>query len=379
MKLFSDSETEENKLNALKYTTLITAGLSLIFLAFKGNLFDFVGFRDGQYIQAYGQNFINAIKEDRKAIFTADTLRTLILVILSAGLIWMFLKKKLTQNLVIVVFAVLIVFDLVTVGRRYVNNDDFVSAIQVQKPYQATAADLEILKDKSHYRVFDLTTSNTKPSYFHNSLNGYHAAKMKRYNELFDFYISKNHMGVLNMLNTKYIIAQGEDGQPQVFNNPDANGNAWFVEKLAAVETANVAIKTLDSLNTKSTAIVESVWIYDEKNDQHFQVDSLVSISLVDYKPNYLKYTSNNSNDGFAVFSENYYGEGWQAYIDGVEAAHVRVNYVLRGMEIPAGNHSIEFKFEPQVIKTGSGIALSSTIVLVLLIVGGLFYEFKKK
>ncbi len=379
MKLFNDSETEENKLNALKYTTLITAGLSLIFLLFKGSLFDFVGIRDGQYIQAYGQNFIDAIKDDRKTIFTADTIRTLVLVLLSAGLIWMFLKKKLTQNLVIVAFAVLIVFDLVAVDRRYVNNDDFVSAIQVQKPYQATAADLEILKDKSYYRVFDLTTANTKPSYFHNSLNGYHAAKMKRYNELFDFYISKNHMGVLNMLNTKYIIAQGDDGQTKVFNNPEANGNTWFIKHLKVVENANAEIKALDTLDTKRVAVIESDWIYDEKFGKSFKLDSLATIQLIDYKPNYLKYRSKNSNDGFAIFSENYYGNGWQVYIDGIKAAHVRVNYVLRGMEIPAGQHTIEFKFEPQVIKTGSGIALGSTIVLVLLIIGGLFYEFKKK
>ncbi|NOY48261.1 MAG: YfhO family protein [Chlorobi bacterium] len=375
VKLFSDSETEENKLNALKYTTLITAGLSLVFLLFKGSLFDFVGIRDGQYIQAYGQNFIDAIKDDRKAIFTSDTIRTLVLVLLSAGLIWMFLKKKLTQNLVIVAFAVLIVFDLVAVDRRYVNNDDFVSAIQVQKPYQATAADLEILKDKSYYRVFDLTTANTRPSYFHNSLNGYHAAKMKRYNELFDFYISKNHMGVLNMLNTKYIIAQAEDGQSQVFNNPEANGNAWFIKHLKVVENANAEIKALDTLDTKRVAVIDSQW---RKENKSFTLDSLTSIKLTSYKPNYLQYQSNNSNDGFAVFSENYYGQGWQAYIDGVEAAHIRVNYVLRGMEIPAGNHTIEFKFEPQIIKTGSGIALGSTIIVVLLIIGGLFYEFKR-
>jgi Bacterial membrane protein YfhO len=381
MKLFNDSETEENKLSALKYTTLITAGLSLIFLVFAGS-FDFVGIRDGQYIQAYGQNFIDAIKDDRKAIFTADTLRTLILVLLSAGLIWMYLKKKLTQNLVIVAFAVLIVFDLVAVDRRYVNNDDFVSAIQVQKPYQATAADLEIQKDTSHFKVLDLSINpfnSGRTAYFHNAFGGYHAAKPRRIQDLMSYQVEKNNMSVLNMLNVKYIIQTTKDGQPQVFNNPEANGNAWFIKHLKVVENANVAIKALDSLNTKSTAIVESVWIYDEKNDQHFQVDSLASISLVDYKPNYLKYTSYNSNDGFVVFSENYYGQGWQAYIDGVETAHIRVDYVLRGMEIPAGNHTIEFKFEPQVIKTGSGIALGSTIILVLLIIGGLFYEFKKK
>lgn len=376
VKLFSASKTDEEKLSALKYTAIITAGLSLIFLAFKGSLFDFVGIRDGQYIQAYGQNFVDAVKEDRKAIFNTDTFRTLVLVLLSAGTVWLFLKKKFAKNGVIAAFAVLILFDLVLVDRRYVNNDDFVSAIQVQKPYQTNTADLEIQKDKTHYRVLDLTTGNTKPSYFHNSLNGYHAAKMKRYNELYDFYISKNHMEALNMLNTKYIIAQAENGQTQVFNNPDANGNAWFVNDLKVVETANEEIIALDSLNTKRIAVINSEFKLEIENS--LALDSLATIQLIDYKPNYLKYTSNNNNNGFAVFSENYYKQGWQAYIDGVEAEHVRVNYVLRGMEVPSGNHTIEFKFQPQVIKTGSSIALGSTILLGVLLLGVLFYEFKK-
>ena len=377
IKLFSNTENEENKLRALKYASIITAGLSLIFLVFKGSLFDFVGIRDGQYIQAYGQNFVDAVKEDRKVIFSSDTIRTLILVLLSAGTVWFFLKKKLSENGVIIAFAILIVFDLVMVDRRYVNNDDFVSAIQVQKPFQAGVSDLDILKDKSHYRVLDLTTgSTTKPSYFHNSLNGYHAAKMKRYNELYDFYISKNHIEVLNMLNTKYIIAQGENGKPQVFNNPDANGNAWFINDLKVVKTANDEIIALDSLNTKRIAVINEKFEIDGNT---LVLDSLTTIKLTDYKPNNLKYTSNNSNDGFAVFSENYYSQGWQAYIDGVEAEHVRVNYVLRGMEIPAGNHTIEFKFEPQVVKTGSTITFGSAILLGILLLGGLFYEFKKK
>ena len=379
VKLFSDSETEDNKLKALKYTTIITAGLSLIFLLFKGSLFDFVGIRDGQYIQAYGQSFIDAIKEDRKAIFTTDTLRTLVLVLLSAGTIWMFLKKKLSQNLVIIAFAVFIVFDLVVVDRRYVNNDDFVSAIQVQKPFQATAADLEILKDTTHFKVLDLSVNpfnSARTAYFHNAFGGYHAAKPRRIQDLMSYQVEKNNFEVLNMLNVKYIIQSSQDGQPVPSLNKDANGNAWFIKYLKVVETANDEIKALDTLNTKNVAIIDSQW---EKTNQNFKLDSLANIKLVEYKPNYLKYTSKNSNDGFAVFSENYYGQGWQAYIDGVEAAHVRVNYVLRGMEIPAGNHTIEFKFEPQVIKTGSRIALGSTIILVLLFIGSLFYELKKK
>jgi Bacterial membrane protein YfhO len=379
VKLFNDFEKDEDKLKALKYSAIITAGLALVFLLFGRSLFDFVGNNDGRYIQGYGQGFIDAVKADRKTFFTNDTLRTLIFVLLSAGVIWMYLKKKLSKNIVVISFAVLIVFDLVVVDRRYVNNDDFVSSIQVKKPFSKNAADIEILKDTTHYRVFDLTSGNTKASYFHNSLNGYHAAKMRRYNELFDFYIANNHLGVLNMLNAKYIIGQGEDGEPIAFTNPDANGNAWFIEDFKVVETANDEILALDSLNTKKEVIIESKWIYDEKYSQKLNLDSIASIKLLDYKPNYIKYSSNNTNDGFAVFSENYYGKGWQAYIDGVEAEHIRVNYVLRGMKIPKGNHTIEFKFEPQVIKTGSSIAFGSSILLGLLLLGGLFYQFKKK
>jgi len=377
-RLFNDFEKKDIKLKALKYTTAITAGIALIFLLFKGSLFDFSGIRDGQYLQAYGQTFIDALKADRKTIFNTDTIRTLVLVLLSASVIWLFLKEKLSQKLVLIAFAVLIVIDLVGVDRRYVNNDDFVSAIQVQKPYQANAADQEIQKDNSHYRVYDLTTGNTKPSYFHNSLNGYTAARMKRFNELFDFYIRRNHLEVLNMLNTKYIIAPAENGQPQVFTNTDANGNAWFIGSFKAVDTANKEILALDSLNTKHIAVLNKSQ-FDLASNTTYQVDSLANIKLVDYKPNYLKYESSNTNNGFAVFSENYYQQGWQAYIDGEEAPHIRVNYVLRGMEIPSGNHAIEFKFEPQVVKTGSTIALGTSLVVVLLLLGGLFYQIKKE
>jgi hypothetical protein len=374
VKLFSDFNKKEEKLKALKYTTVITGGIALILLLFKGSLFEFVGGNDGRYIQAYGQGFIDAVKTDRRSLFVNDTLRTLVLVLLSAGVIWFFLNKKLSEKLVVVVFAVLILFDLVLVDRRYVNNDDFVSAIQVQKPYQASPVDIEIQKDKSHYRVFDLTTSSTKPSYFHNSLNGYNAAEMRRYKSVFNFYIAQNHLGVLNMLNTKYIIAQDEEGETVPYTNTDANGNAWFISELEELPNANKEIMALDSLNTN----LKAVYTGFEGLSKSFNIDSLASIKLVDYKPNYLKYESSNSNDGFAVFSENYYAHGWNAYIDGTIVPHIRVNYILRGLQIPAENHTIEFKFEPQVITTGSSIAMASSIVLVLLLLGGLFFEFKK-
>jgi hypothetical protein len=379
VKLFNKEISKEEKVEALKWTTIITAGLCIVFLLLKNTLFDFVGIRDGQYFQAYGQDVIDAFKADRQSIFIADTLRTLILVLLAAGLILMYLREKLSQNLATLGFLVLIAFDLVSIDRHYVNNDDFVPAINIQKPYQANAADLEILKDDAHFRVFDITTGNTRPNYFHNSLNGYHAAKMRRYNELFDFHIVKNNMEVLNMLNTKYIIAE-EKGQVFPYVNEDANGNAWFVSKVKTVANADEEIKALDAINTKEEAVFSKPKLSKMKAlAENFEKDSLAEIQLAEYKPNYLKYDSKNANDGFAVFSENYYGQGWQAYIDGEEAMHYRVNYVLRGMEVPAGSHTIEFKFEPQVIATGSSIALGSSIVFGLLVVGGLFWENKKR
>ena len=384
-RLFNQYVKDEDKIKALKFSVVIAGGLALIFLMFKSSLssigIDFVGANDGYYRQAYGQfgeAFIDALREDRKAFFAQDTLRTLVLVLLSAGTIFMFLRKKISEVLVIVVFGILIVFDLVGVDRRYVNSDNFVSAIKVNKPYQPNEADKEILKDKDHFRVLDLSTEGSRAparaAYFHNSLNGYHAAKLKRFDELYDFHIARNNMNVLNMLNTKYIIAE-EDGQVFPYVNEDANGNAWFVSDLQKVNSANQAIKALDSLNTSIKAITTS----EALETKHYVVDSTAIVKLISYQPNDLKYESDNSNAGFLVFSEMFYGQGWQAYLDGSKVPHQRVNYVLRGMEVPSGKHTIEFKFEPEVIKTGSRIALASSIIFGLLLLGGLFIEFKRK
>lgn len=375
VKLFNDFEKTEEKLKALKYASIITGGLAMVFLLFKSSLFDFVGVNDGFYRQSYGHDFVDALIEDRKSIFTLDTIRTLVLVLLSAGVIFMFLKGKLQEKWAIVAFGALILFDLVGVDKRYVNNDDFVSAIQVNKPFDANKADTEILKDTGYYRVFDLVGGAAKPSYFHNSLNGYNAAELKRYSEVFDFYVAKNNINVLNMFNTKYIIFENE-GDIIPYENDKANGHAWFVKELKGVATANEEIKALDSLDTKHKAIYNSE-IY--KNiETNYSVDSLASIKLVSYKPNYLKYESNNSNIGFVVFSEVYYGNGWKTFVDGKEDTHMRVNYTLRGMELPSGNHTIEFRFDPDVVKTGSKIALASSILLGLLLLGGLFLEFRR-
>ncbi|MGV8814136.1 MAG: YfhO family protein [Gelidibacter sp.] len=377
VRLFNDFEKGEEKLRALKIATAITGGVAIFFLLFKGS-FDFVGMRDGQYKQGwgeYGQSFIDALRADRKSMFTSDTLRTLILVLLSASGIWLFLKKKLSQNALIIVFAVLILFDLVSVDLRYVNPNDkdkFVSKLQINNPFPKSDADVEILKDVSHYRVLDLTVNpinSAQASFFHNSIGGYHAAKPRRIQELFSYQLERNNFEVINMLNAKYFIQLNKDNNPVSIKNADANGNAWFVSEIEKVNSANEEMTALDSLDTKIKAVTTQ-----DLATTIFKTDSTATITISEYQPNYLKYSSNNSNDGFAVFSEIYYADGWNAYIDGKLQPHYRVDYVLRGMPIPKGQHTIEFKFEPQVIETGSTIALASSILFGLLVIGGVIF-----
>ena len=274
------------------------------------------------------------------------------------------------------------VADLFFVAKNYVNAKDFVSAREMNEPFQAKEADMQILQDTTHYRVFEVAgnMSSARASYFHKSLGGYHAAKPKRIQQLFDYQIAKNNKNVLDMLNIKYIIQTDEKGQEFATINPDANGNAWFVSKILYVNSADEEMRALDKLDTKEVAVR-----LKDKNEKAselslpFRKDSLATIKLDFYKPNHLKYTSNNSNYGFAVFSEIYYKDGWKATIDGKEAPIYRVNYTLRGLEIPKGKHTIEFKFEPEVVKTGSTIALFSSIGMILLIIGGVYFERKKK
>ncbi|UOB17376.1 YfhO family protein [Abyssalbus ytuae] len=377
MRLLNDFERKEEKLKALKYTTIITAGLCVLLFLFKGT-FSFDGVNDEYYRQAMGPQLVEIIKMDRMSVYNQDLFRSLIYVLLSAGIIWFYLKGKLKERYLIIAFAALIIFDLVGVNKRYVNKEDFVQSRIMERPFTPNTADKEILKDNSYFRVFDPSEglNGARTSYFHNSIGGYHAAKPKRLQELYEYQIAKNNMGVLNMLNIKYIIQQNEQGQ-YAANNPYANGNAWFVEKIIAVNSANEEMKALDSLNTTSEAVINTNSFNIDR--QNFIKDSLASIKLTSYKPNLLKYKSSNHNEGLAVFSEMYYPHGWKATIDGKEAGILRVNYSLRGLQIPAGTHEIEFRFEPRVVQTGSLISLMGTIVFLLLLAGGIFYEFKYK
>ena len=376
---FRKDSSEAEKEHALKRSWYITGGLATVFMLFGSFLFSFEGLRDQMYDQML-PGLLDAIIADRKAVMFEDSLRSLILVSLAAGLLRALLKKKLKPAGVVIGFAVLVLFDLVTVDRRYVNDDNFMAARTIDKPYTASQVDKQILQDKSYYRVANFSVdplNDGSTSYFHKSIGGYHAAKMRRYQELFDFQIAQNNMETLNMLNTKYFIFNTEEGSLAAQINPNANGNAWFIQELKVVSNANTELLALDSLNTKTAAVIDK----KQFNDQiatSYAIDSTAQIELTDYRANALTYASNSATDQFAVFSEIYYKDGWNAYVDGALVPHYRVNYVLRGMEVPAGTHKIEFKFEPKVIAKGTAVNLVS-LVLFLLISGAWFFIAKKR
>ena len=361
---------------ALYETTILGLGIILILFLSK-SMFSFSGGNDAYFQESYGPEFVSALKLDRMSLYSADLLRSGFFIVLTAGVLWLFIKDRFAQNTAIIIVGLLMVSDLFFVDKKYVSGKDFVSGSQVEVPFQESPSDTEILKDTANYRVFEVgDIMGARASYFHKSIGGYSAVRPRRMQQLIDYQISKNNIEVLNMLNVKYVIQKDKEGKEFSVSNPDVNGNAWFVSQAKLVNSADEEMKALDSLDSKNVAVVNSK-DFELKNTA-FAKDSSATITLENYKPNYLKYVSNNSNEGLAVFSEMYYGKGWNAYIDGKSVSHIRVDYVLRALNIPAGKHTIEFKFEPQVIKTGSMITLMSSIGMLLLLAGGIYFERKK-
>jgi uncharacterized phage-like protein YoqJ len=378
--LFKSSVDKKEKLKALKLSFFISLGLGILIFLLKG-FFDFEGLRDETYRGYFGDELMTMIQRDREAVYINDTIRSIIYVALAAAVLWFFIKDKINKNILVFALGALILFDLVGVDLRYVNEGDFVRQRQVNQPFQANQIDQMIQQDDSIYRVFDPQEgiNGARTSYFHKSIGGYHAAKPRALQNLFEYHLYQNNLQVLNMLNVKYIIQQDEEGNSYPAVNPDANGNAWFVDQLIPVSSANEEILKLKDFNSKTQAVVNTSE-YPELTKLRYSVDSSARIDLVDYRPNNITYATNNPNDGFAVFSEMHYPSGWQAFIDGAPQEHYRVDYALRGMKVPAGQHNIEFRFEPEVVETGSQITLAANALLGLIIVGGLgFTLFRRK
>ncbi len=379
-----DKKDKTPFLKALKWSTLIVLGIvATLFLA-KGS-FHFQGVNDSYYRQLFSQmglpQLMDMIVLDRKAIYNQDVLRSLVFVLLTASVLWFFLKGKIKPGYFLMAIAALLLADLVGVDRRYVSEANFVNSRTMEKPFEPSAADTQIVKDTTHYRVFEpaLALSGARTSYFHKAIGGYHAAKSRRFQELYDFQIAKNNTEVLNMLNVKYVIQADETGVPRVYENPAANGNAWFVHSVLTTPNADAELKALDSVPTKEKAVIRRNALAGISLPERFERDSAAFVKLITYQPNYLKYVSSNQFNGFAVFSEMYYPHGWRITIDGKPVSHIRANYVLRALPIPAGKHTIEFSFQPSVVKKGGAISLAGSILMGILVIGALGYEFRKK
>ena len=375
-KLFSSSVDRSEKLKALKLSFFIVVGLGVALFVFKG-MFDFIGPSDEFLKKNYGDELVSLIQSDRRAVYNNDLFRSLIFVFLAALALWLYIKDKFKENQAIIALGALILFDLVGVGLRYVDKEDFVAKRLMNRPFPERPLDQQIKKDTDVFRVYDPSegVNGARTSFYHQSIGGYHAAKPAGLEDLFFFHIVRGNIGILNMLNVKYVVQQDEEGNSYPALNPEANGNAWFVKKILKVNSADEEITALEKLDTKNEAVVNTSKVTGI-NRFEFQVDSTASIKLTDYSPNHLIYASENENAGIAVFSEMYYPHGWNAYVDGQLKEHFRVNYTLRAMKVPEGRHTIEFKFEPEVVEIGSRITLASSIIMVLVFLGGIGFSF---
>lgn len=390
---------KEQQFKSLWKSAAVALGIVALLFIFKG-FFNFSGSVDQQLLQMFskqtedamfGTDFISALKSDRESIYVADLMRTGFLILLVAALLWMNLKNKLSSTITVILVGILMVGDLVLIDKKYVDTKGFVSKQEVNEPFQATPADLEILKDTSNYRVYDIQGRlQARSSYFHKTIGGYSAVRPRRFDQLFDYIIDKDlsdleknidqqtltltkSSAILDALNVKYILVPTENGEISI-KNPFVNGNVWFVNEVKIVNSADAEMKALQTTDLKKIAIINQKDVPDFKNNLSSK-DTISSIKLVSYKSNYIQYASQNDVEGLAIFSEIYYPKGWNVYLDGKINTHFRADYVLRAMNIPAGQHKIEFKFEPQVVKTGSTIALISSILMLLLLIGGLYFE----
>jgi hypothetical protein len=386
-------------LKAWKYSFFGLGGLILIFLAIAGS-FDMSSPFDEQLRSQGLESIVDVIQKDRLSLFRSDAFRSLVFVALTAALVYFAYIKKIKFNVIIFLFTLLLLADMWPVNKRYLGSKDFVSKKEDKTPFKPSTADLLILNDKDpDFRVLNLTVSplqDASTSWFHKSLGGYHGAKMRRYQELWDHTI-QNEIGsligtmqkrpvpkaidstlaalsTLNMLNTRYIIYNAE--APPLVNKYEL-GNAWFVHELKMVANADEEMAAIIAFNPSNQAVVDKRF-NTMLEGLKLSADSTAHISLTEYRANYLKYSSSSSTEQLAVFSEVYYDKGWQAYIDNQPVSHFRADYILRALRVPAGNHTIEFKFHPKSYFLGEKVSLACSLLLVLMVIGTGVWEWKK-
>lgn len=395
--IFQANHPKEKLLRSLYWSTSITAGVLLLFWLFPSLAGNFVSTQDVHLVGDYA--FLQTtLPLDRKELLRSDALRSLLFVLLSAGVLFFYLKDRCKQPIAIGLLAVLMLFDLLPIDKRYLNDNNF----EVQRPKQLikpSLADEYILKDKSNYRVLDATVNifnDAKPSYFHKNIGGYHAAKLRRYQELINMQLDAQinvllqglgqaksqddtmlllaNSNILNMLNMKYLIYSPE---AQPIENPFANDNVWLVGKINIAKDANDEMMMLKTLDTKNELVVDKTMA--SILPSVIQTDSAAQIKLTSYAPNHLKYHFSGATQQVAVFSEIYYEDGWKAFINGKEVPYTRVNYLLRAMPLEAGTYDIEFVFVPTSYQLGNTLSLWSSVLFLLAVVGYVLGLIKNK
>ena len=396
----SEQQNDAHLFKQFKNASIVTLGLMLALILFSQFGMDYKGMSDDQILKGFGEQggkALRAIKDDRAAMALKDSLRSLVFILIAMGAIWALLKGKIKGNVAVIIIGLASIIDLWGVGKRYLNEGMYMDEYTIEQnfftPSPAIAQILQQDKDPD-FRVLDLTidyVNDAKTSYFVKTVGGYHPAKLQSYQDLISHQITKGNAAVLDMLNTKYIINKTDKGAVAI-PNPRALGNAWFVAKVKYAKTADEAMADLDAPSiyepqTDSAAkgfqpAIEAIVrdSYQQKiGAANFEKDSTSNIKLTKYSLPEMVYESNNSHEGFGVFSEVYYPENWKAYIDGKPTEIIPVNYVLRGLKIPAGKHMIVFKYEDKTFEKAETINTIANGLLAIILVGVLVFSLMKK
>ncbi len=404
MQLWKGGMPRERIRKGIAWAAGITGGLCLLFALAGGSLFDFGRaasadqmsdtFRQvfaANGLQSYidrgmdaewGDAVAQAIAADRAGMMQADAWRSLGMILLAAGCVALWAARRIGRGTAVALLAAVMLLDLVPVDRRFLSDENFVSPRRTQ--VTPSAADRAIMQDtEPGYRVLNLTVSpfnDATTSYFHRSVGGYHGAKLARYQDLIDRYLNDLNPAVLDMLNTRYLIVPGEDGQPRAQRRTSAFGAAWFVDSLAGAASAQEEIDLLEKANLRTTAVVDDR-LAEKIEPQAPTPETLASarIGLTEYRPNYLRYEYSAPEKAVAVFSEIYYDKGWTAYVDGKESPYFRADYVLRAMELPAGKHVVEWRFRAPGWNTVEAVTGICSALILLGAAAAIVYAFRKK
>ncbi|MFI3293325.1 MAG: YfhO family protein [Rikenellaceae bacterium] len=378
-----DLESAKDKINkVLIWSVGLTAGVSLLFIAVGRSL---LGFGEAEAVRMFVESSFPdqlavqvaaAMADDRYSMMTADAWRTIGFVVTAAIVVWLSANQKIKRGVMVGILTALVVVDMVGVGVRFMSYDNFKTPAQ-NTALRATAVNRQIWEDKElGYRVMNLsvnTFNDATTSYFHRSIGGYHGAKLSRYQDLIENYLSTQHPEVLDMLNTKYFIVPTQDGSRQVVERESTNGAAWFVDNIVEASSPRNEMDILGEISTKTTAVVERSEGVSPKSFGQGE------INLVEYEPGRLVYDYSLEEDGTAIFSEIYYNKGWSATIDGKPAPYFRANYLLRAMDLPAGEHRVVWEFKAPRWSLINAITLIFSLLILCSLIAALIYERRQK